>query len=52
MTLSRLVKPKAFPHERRAVWRFASAVNIHMFDNAVVVETLEEAVLVEDSWMA
>jgi hypothetical protein len=48
-----LVKPKAFSHERRAVWRFASrAVNIHMFDNAVVVETLEEAVLVGDSWMA
>lgn len=46
-----MVKPKAFSHERRAVWRFASAVNIHMFDNAVVVETLEEAVLVGDSWL-
>ncbi|WP_235015199.1 tRNA (cytosine(32)/uridine(32)-2'-O)-methyltransferase TrmJ [Oceanicoccus sp. KOV_DT_Chl] len=36
-----LVKPKAFPHER-AIWRSASAVDI--LDNAVVVETLEEAV--------
>ena len=26
-------------------------MNIHMFDNAVVVETLEEAVLVGDSWL-
>lgn len=36
-----LVKPKKFPHER-AVWRSASAVDL--LDNAVVVETLEEAV--------
>jgi tRNA (cytidine32/uridine32-2'-O)-methyltransferase len=36
-----LVKPKEFPHER-AVWRSASAVDI--IENAVVVETLEEAV--------
>jgi tRNA (cytidine32/uridine32-2'-O)-methyltransferase len=36
-----LVKPKLFPHER-AVWRSASAVDI--LDNAVVVETLDEAV--------
>ena len=36
-----LVKPKDFPHER-AGWRAASAVDI--LDNAVVVETLEQAV--------
>lgn len=36
-----LVKPKDFPHER-AVWRSASAVDL--LDNAVVVDTLEEAV--------
>lgn len=36
-----LVKPKKFPHER-AIWRSASAVDL--LDNAVVVETLEEAV--------
>jgi tRNA (cytidine32/uridine32-2'-O)-methyltransferase len=36
-----LVKPKLFPHER-AVWRSASAVDI--LDNAVVVESLDEAV--------
>ncbi|MGK0500609.1 MAG: tRNA (cytidine32/uridine32-2'-O)-methyltransferase [Oceanicoccus sp.] len=36
-----LVKPKDFPNER-AVWRSASAVDI--LDNAIVVETLEEAV--------
>lgn len=36
-----LVRPKAFPHER-AVWRSASAVDL--LDNAVVVDTLEEAI--------
>lgn len=36
-----LVKPKLFPHER-AGWRAASAEDI--LDNAVVVDTLEEAV--------
>ena len=36
-----LVQPKQFPHER-AVWRSASAVDI--LDNAVVVDTLEEAI--------
>jgi len=36
-----LVQPKLFPHER-AGWRAASAVDI--LDNAVVVDTLEEAV--------
>ena len=36
-----LVKPKLFPHER-AGWRAASATDI--LDNAVVVDTLEEAI--------
>lgn len=36
-----LVKPKLFPHER-AVWRSASAYDL--LDNAIVVDTLEEAV--------
>ena len=36
-----LVKPKDFPHER-AGWRAAHAVDI--LDNAIVVDTLEEAV--------
>ena len=36
-----LVKPKDYPHER-AIWRSASAVDI--LDNAMVVDTLEEAV--------
>jgi len=35
-----IVKPKQYPHER-AIWRAASAVDI--LDNAVVVETLDEA---------
>lgn len=36
-----LVKPKTFPDEQ-AVWRAASALDV--LDNAIVVETLEEAV--------
>jgi tRNA (cytidine32/uridine32-2'-O)-methyltransferase len=36
-----LVKPKLYPNER-AIWRAASAVDI--LDNAVVVETLDEAI--------
>lgn len=36
-----IVKPKLYPHER-AVWRAASAVDV--LDNAVVVDTLEEAI--------